>query len=527
VKAVREALKSLPKDLYDSYDNAMKRIEEQNEEDRHIAHSALIWVVNARRPLTVAELRVALAVEPGAQELDDDNLLDIEIILAVCAGLVIVDEQLSVVRLVHYTAQEYFESIQPQRFPDAQTEITRTLLTFLSFDCSMNSSWVYSQDLPPLVEYSQYCLMHAIGPPEIALRNMILEFHGLDLCWKNTIGWGWVSPPWNSVDFPSQPSALWIAAAANLLETAKFLLKEAPTPQHSDSPEISVASYYGHLQMVELLVEHSANVNAQGGHFGHALQAASFNGHIDVVQLLMEHGVNVDAQGGEYQSALQAASCNGHIDIVQLLMEHGANVNVQGGQYGSALQAASVNGHMDIVQLLIEHDADVNMQGREFGNALQAALYNGHMDIVQLLIQHGSHVNVQGGEHRSALQAASINGHIESIQFLIDQGAEVNVLGGEYGSTLQAASYYGHIDIVQLLIKHGADVSAQGGKYGSALKAALYREPDDNQPLIQRLETVAQLLRDNGALEEDLDAVRNKAVSEHEGQQSMEGEYSF
>jgi hypothetical protein len=45
----------------------------------------------------------ALTVEPGTQQLDVDNLTKIRTILSVCAGLVIVDEQLSVVRLVHYT----------------------------------------------------------------------------------------------------------------------------------------------------------------------------------------------------------------------------------------------------------------------------------------------------------------------------------------------------------------------------------------------------------------------------------------
>lgn len=77
-----------------------------------IAHSTFTWVVNAKRPLTVQELQVALAIESGAKKLDVDNLLDIEIILSVCAGLVIVNEQLSVVRLVHYTTQEYLDSIQ-------------------------------------------------------------------------------------------------------------------------------------------------------------------------------------------------------------------------------------------------------------------------------------------------------------------------------------------------------------------------------------------------------------------------------
>jgi hypothetical protein len=38
--------------------------------------------------------------------------MDIELILAACTGLVIMDEQRSVVRLVYYIAQEYLDSIQ-------------------------------------------------------------------------------------------------------------------------------------------------------------------------------------------------------------------------------------------------------------------------------------------------------------------------------------------------------------------------------------------------------------------------------
>ncbi|KAJ7864245.1 hypothetical protein B0H14DRAFT_2348550, partial [Mycena olivaceomarginata] len=92
------ALKEPPKDLYDSYDIAMQQIEAQNEDNRKTAHSTLIWVANAKQPLTVSELTVALAIKPGARRLDEDYLLDIETVLAVCAGLVIVDKETFVVR---------------------------------------------------------------------------------------------------------------------------------------------------------------------------------------------------------------------------------------------------------------------------------------------------------------------------------------------------------------------------------------------------------------------------------------------
>ncbi|KAJ7691497.1 ankyrin repeat-containing domain protein, partial [Mycena olivaceomarginata] len=74
------------------------------------------------------------------------------------------------------------------------------------------------------------------------------------------------------------------------LEIAKFLLKQEPYPQHQDSQIISVASYYGHFQMIQMLVQHGADVNAQDRDYGSALQVASSKGHISIVELLIEHG---------------------------------------------------------------------------------------------------------------------------------------------------------------------------------------------------------------------------------------------
>ncbi|KAJ7435640.1 hypothetical protein FB451DRAFT_1109266, partial [Mycena latifolia] len=50
VKAVRETLQHLPKDLKHTYDEAMERINHQIEEDRQMGMLALTWVANAKRP---------------------------------------------------------------------------------------------------------------------------------------------------------------------------------------------------------------------------------------------------------------------------------------------------------------------------------------------------------------------------------------------------------------------------------------------------------------------------------------------
>ena len=92
------------------------------------------------------------------------------------------------------------------------------------------------------------------------------------------------------------------------------------------------------------------------------------------MQLLLKKGADVNAEGGEYGTALQAASCRGYETVVQLLLKKGADVNAEGGEYGTALQAASKNGHETVVQLLLKNGADVNAEGGEYGSALEAAL---------------------------------------------------------------------------------------------------------------------------------------------------------
>ena len=77
-----------------------------------------------------------------------------------------------------------------------------------------------------------------------------------------------------------------------------------------------------------------------------AIYYASFAGLLPAVQALIENGADVNAQGGKYGNALQAASCEGHEAIVSMLLEKGVDVNAQGGKYGNALQAALFRGQM-------------------------------------------------------------------------------------------------------------------------------------------------------------------------------------
>jgi hypothetical protein len=109
------------------------RIDSQLPEDRTLAKNALSWISYARRPLTVTELCHALAVEIEDDELNVDNIPDIDDIVSVCAGLVTVDEKSQIIRLVHYTTQEYTETARESWIPQAQYIIAATCITYLCF----------------------------------------------------------------------------------------------------------------------------------------------------------------------------------------------------------------------------------------------------------------------------------------------------------------------------------------------------------------------------------------------------------
>lgn len=79
-----------------------------------------------------------------------------------------------------------------------------------------------------------------------------------------------------------------------------------------------------------------------------------------VVGELLATGADVKAQGGLYGNALQAALVEGHEKVVQILLDAGADVNAQGGTFGNALQAASVGGYEKVLQMLLDAGGSIS-----------------------------------------------------------------------------------------------------------------------------------------------------------------------
>jgi hypothetical protein len=138
-KAIRRVLEDFREQsegsvLAHAYEQAMERINGQKLGLKELAMRVLSWITCAERPLTTSELQHALAVEAGESALDQENLPQIEDMVSVCAGLVTVNEESRIIRLVYYTTQDYFERTQKDWFPNAVSDIIRTYVIYLSFD---------------------------------------------------------------------------------------------------------------------------------------------------------------------------------------------------------------------------------------------------------------------------------------------------------------------------------------------------------------------------------------------------------
>jgi hypothetical protein len=149
--------------------------------------------------------------------------------------------------------------------------------------------------------------------------------------------------------FPTKIKASSVVLHGPLISLEDFipLAVKAGADVHAWNDEaLRLASYYGHVAVVECLLKAGADVHAGEDQ---ALRYASENGHVAAVECLLKAGANVHAQE-DY--ALQWASRNGHVAVVECLLKAGADVHARGDE---ALQWASRNGHVAVVKLLKQY----------------------------------------------------------------------------------------------------------------------------------------------------------------------------
>ncbi|KAF1815392.1 hypothetical protein P152DRAFT_381459, partial [Eremomyces bilateralis CBS 781.70] len=133
---LRQALNLLAKGseaIVHAYNEAVQRVEYQLPGNASLARNAIAWIFCAKASLTSRQLCHALGVERGDTDLNEENIPDIGTVVSLCAGLIVFDEELDLVRLVHYTAYEFLQHIRNAWIPHAEAEFAGVCITYLSF----------------------------------------------------------------------------------------------------------------------------------------------------------------------------------------------------------------------------------------------------------------------------------------------------------------------------------------------------------------------------------------------------------
>jgi ankyrin repeat protein len=151
-----------------------------------------------------------------------------------------------------------------------------------------------------------------------------------------------------------------------------------------------LAADEGHAEIVDLLLEAGADVNARNECGWIALLSAVRNGHVHIVDRLLGAGSDVDAAGGFHPAtALQIAADRGFVDVTTSLIRAGADPDAK-GQFGPSLIGAASSGHGTIVLLLLGAGADVTPEDSDGCTALSYAVHFGHAEIARRLLNRGA-----------------------------------------------------------------------------------------------------------------------------------------
>ena len=239
------------------------------------------------------------------------------------------------------------------------------------------------------------------------------------------------------------------AAFQGRLEIVQLLLNHGANPNAEDedasTPLHKVSSgKYGSREhgvgIARLLLEHGVDIHARTKFHATALHRAAFSGKFDIVQLLLEHGANPNAE-------------NMHGEIPLHLVSR--------GKYDSKEYSVGV------VRQLLERDVDVNALDKDRNTPLHTASCLGRLEIARVLLDRGATVGSENDRAQTPLHLVSQGSYWFQddgpgvTKLLLERGADIDAQDKDYTTPLHLACYRGRLDIARALLDHDANAQAE------------------------------------------------------------------
>jgi ankyrin repeat protein len=181
----------------------------------------------------------------------------------------------------------------------------------------------------------------------------LLYEHGADVRIRGGMGW----------------TLLHLASREGLVDTARWQLNHGADANAQDNGEgwtpLHVAAWIKQLEIVQILLEHHANIHTQNPRGEVALHLAACHHEsqfqTDVLQLLLDHDADVNARDHEGSTPLHHSSfrrpgpfpsCRGSVESARLLLERGADIDAENNKGETPFLVALKAEHHEMAEFL-------------------------------------------------------------------------------------------------------------------------------------------------------------------------------
>ena len=402
--AICALIRRLPSELATLYNEIVRRAEP---DDMTQALHLFQWICFAFRPLTLQELREAIALDIHSshaslkesrtfgQYAETDEEMERRV-LSLSQGLAEVGTHHSrrIVQLVHQSVMDFllqdgfrlFDELLPDNHLNGSVIarghfwISRACIKYLSmkeatslpFPCSDSDDEELHPERFPLIDYAaSYWIAHA----QIVEQENVLQGDLVALL---------------------QPTPSTVAALQEVSGVITNLITRRIFDFTPGMTLIHIASSFDLSSVVSCILKRdarNAEIKARDELGRTPLHCAAVAGHEAIVKHLLEAGAAVDPRADGGWTPAFAATRDGHKNIVELLLNWGAKVDNVINFGSSLLCVAARRGFQTIAELLLENGAQANTTDKDGTTAISWAVIYRHASIVRLLLEHGANTD--------------------------------------------------------------------------------------------------------------------------------------